>query len=46
MRKPELVDAFALPAAPDLRKASWGRLAVPFQDRHLMAVPAEQQSGT
>ena len=46
MRKPELIDAFTLPVAPDLLSASRWRLGIPLQDRHLMAVPAEQQSRT
>ena len=46
VRKPELVDSLTLPGAPDLLSPGRRRLGVSFQDRHLVAIPAEQKSST
>ena len=46
VRKPELVYPFTLPGAPDLLSPSRRRLGVSFQDRHLVAIPAQQKPST
>ncbi len=46
MRKPELADPFTLPGTPDLLSPGRRRLGVSFQDRHLVAIPAQQKPGT
>ena len=43
MRKPELVNSFTLPGAPDLLSPGRRRLGVSFQNRHLVAIPAQQK---
>jgi len=45
VRKPELVDPFTLPGVPDLLSPGRRRLRVSFQDRHLVAIPAQQKPG-
>ena len=46
VRKPELVDPFTLPGAPDLLSPGRRRLGVSFQNRHLVAIPAQQKPCT
>jgi hypothetical protein len=46
MRKPELADPFTRPGGPDLRGPGGRRRGVSLQDRHLVAIPAQQQSST
>src|SRR6266851_191094 len=46
MRKPELVDPFTLPGAPDLLSPGRRLLGVAFQDHYLVAIPAQEKSST